>query len=310
MSHWSQPLRVETPQHSVLITVRTINSRLWFINNKALEHYILGYLAKYQQKYNVIVYALSIQGNHIHIIARFPKANMASFMRDLNARIAAGVAFHVREFLGGPLFERRYSSQILPLDQDTENYFFYSALQAVNDGISERISDYPGYNSIYDAARNRVRTYKVIRYGEYHTRRRNDPTLSPEDFTDKYLLRFSRLPGFEDMTQGVYEKEILKRLESRRLEKVSEWRKKGHRFLSKQELRKVISGSFPKKTKKGNIRPIVLSSCRETKKKILDWYFGIVRSYREASKRFREGAMLVKFPPMTYLPQPGICPIL
>ena len=68
---FSQPLRIEDPSVSSFITSRTINSKLWFVNNKRFENRVLGYVAKSVEKYSVILHALVFQGNHIHILASF-----------------------------------------------------------------------------------------------------------------------------------------------------------------------------------------------------------------------------------------------
>ena len=47
-SFWSQPIRVECTDKVQLITCRTINSALWFVNNKKLEQMLLAYLAENQ----------------------------------------------------------------------------------------------------------------------------------------------------------------------------------------------------------------------------------------------------------------------
>ena len=62
---WSQLLRVEDSEHVRLSSSRTINSVLWFVNNKALENHILAYLAKYVQKHSVELYAFVIVGNYV-----------------------------------------------------------------------------------------------------------------------------------------------------------------------------------------------------------------------------------------------------
>src|SRR5690606_25655970 len=103
-SFWSQPVRVECKDKVQLITCRTINSALWFVNNKKLQYVILAYLAKYAQKYGVLLYAFTIVGNHYHIVAKFPEGNRSAFFRDFNARIAQLVNYFVPNFIGGPLF--------------------------------------------------------------------------------------------------------------------------------------------------------------------------------------------------------------
>ena len=117
---WSQPTRVESPDMVQLITFRTINSALWFVNNKGLEERILAYLAKYLNKYGVLLYGSCMVGSHIHLLARFPLSNRAAFCRDFGARMAESVRILVENFPGGPLFARRYTPQFLPLDEEVK----------------------------------------------------------------------------------------------------------------------------------------------------------------------------------------------
>jgi len=164
-SFWSQPIRVECTDKAQLITCRTINSALWFVNNRKLEYMLLAYLAKYAEKYGVLLYAFTVVGNHYHMVARFPHGQRSQFFRDFNARVAESVRHCVPNYLGGPLFERRFTPQVLALDTDVENYFYYCALQAVSSGLCKKTSDYSDYNSFQDAANDRVRVFKLFSYG-------------------------------------------------------------------------------------------------------------------------------------------------
>ena len=205
-SFWSQPLRIESIEYPQLITSRTINSKLWFVNNKALEYRVNGYLAKYQAKYSVQLYAHAIVGNHYHLVARFPKGNRSQFFRDFNARFAEAVRYYVPEFEGGPLFENRFTPQVLPLEADLEKYFFYCALQPVSSGLTERISDYSDYNSFSDAASQAPRKYKVFNYGDYNAAKRTNPHVKREQFMEEHTLFFDKLPHLEHLSQAEYQK--------------------------------------------------------------------------------------------------------
>ena len=70
--------RIETTDSANLNTSKTRNAELWFINNHDLEEAILGYAAKFSKRYSVDLYALGIEGNHVHHLAEFPKLNRAS----------------------------------------------------------------------------------------------------------------------------------------------------------------------------------------------------------------------------------------
>ena len=69
----SEQLKINIPEEVCLTTIRTQNSRLWFVNNKKLEEEVLSYLAKYQNIYGVVLYAFILIGNHYHMVAKFPK---------------------------------------------------------------------------------------------------------------------------------------------------------------------------------------------------------------------------------------------
>jgi len=136
--------RIETKEYASFTTTRARNSELWFVNNKPLESKILAYLEKYATVYGVTLYAFSIEGNHIQIEADFPNENRAGFKRDLNSMIAKLVPLYCPKYLGGRFWERRYSCEIIPHHKDDlEDKFLYIALQTVQDGLVEKISDYP-----------------------------------------------------------------------------------------------------------------------------------------------------------------------
>jgi len=100
---------------------------------------------------------------------------------------------------------------------------------------------------------------------------------------------------------------MYEKLEARRKEIVASFKAKGHKFMTKGELKKVSTGSSPHKTKKSkrnSKRPLVLTRCSEHKKKFLQWYFGIYNAYKDAVTQYLGGDPLVHFPPGTYKP-PG-----
>jgi len=221
----SQPLRIEDIDVASFGTSRAIRSRLWFINNKALEQHILGYLAKYKEKYRVKAFAFAFFGSHYHLLSQFTQRNRASFYRDFNARIAEAVRRFVPNYIGGPLFERRYSEQAIPCAEDVVNKFFYCALQAVNSGLVKNISDYPGYNSFTDSVYERARKYKVVDWGKYNAARRYNPEVSIEDYTEEYELTFERLPNYQKLSPKEYRKKMMAELKERQKKALRDFKK-------------------------------------------------------------------------------------
>ena len=166
----SQDLSIEHPEYVFFSTTRTMNSRLWFINSPKLQERICAYLAKYQEIYEVIIYAFIIMGNHYHLLARFPKCNKRAFFKDFNSIIALLTDSYVEEFEGGKLWGRRVRSQVVGDASDVMDRFFYTVLNPVGAGICNKISDYTGYNCFHDAAHGINREYEIIDFKDYNNR--------------------------------------------------------------------------------------------------------------------------------------------
>lgn len=295
--------RIECQDVASFQTTRARNSELWFVNNQALEEAVLGYAARYSTRYEVKVYALAIEGNHIQKVSLFPKANRARFMRDFNSAVARSVARYEPKFPGGSLWARRYSAEYLPGDADIEDRFFYTVLQPVNDGLVDDIAQYPGYNCFEDAVTGRARKCKVVRWKEYNDARRWDPTVSIEEFTEICTLKYERLPGYEKLSQKEYETVMRAKLKERTAEVIK--RRGGKPFLGVRGLLNIKPGARPIRTKRSgrrDHRPRVLSKDPDRRSVAEAWYFSTYFEYRECSRRYREGDLSVVFPTGTYKP--------
>ncbi|MCC6933357.1 MAG: transposase [Deltaproteobacteria bacterium] len=306
MAKQSQPLRIEDTSVASFCTSRCINSAMWFINNKALEGRVLGYLAKYQQHYGVKIYGATIMANHAHIIAAFPNANRSAFMRDLNARTAEGVRYHVSEFDGGPVFEKRYSCQAVVESEDIEDRVLYTALQPVNHGLCPRISQYPGYNSFYDAISGHVKEYPVVDWAGYNKRRRYKKEVDIEEYTTYYSLVFSRIPEYDNIEQEEYKKLMLAKLEARRTEIINKKLEQGFIYPTDLSfLTNTIPGTKPRKTKKsGRYSKLPRIFCKNLGKFIVKSmeYEHLYYLYKGASRAYLGGNEYVQFPTCTYKP--------
>ena len=297
--------RFESSKTGSFVTTRSRNSELWFVNNQRLQEAILGYAARYITRYGVKLYAFAIEGNHIQFPAVFPNANRADFMRDLNSTIARAVPHYVSEYPGGPFWGRRYSTEVLPAAEDIEEWFFYTVLQPVQDGLVEKISDYPGYNCFHDAIWGITRTCKVINWGAYNSAKRYRKVVNLADFTEEVTLQYERLPGYEHLSQKEYAKLMERKLEERRCKIVEARRAEGKGFAGREACLRTVPGSVPRETKTStrySHRPRVLCVCLERWKQAMGEYFERYYAYREASRRYRAGELTVKFPPGTYKP--------
>ena len=296
--------RIESTKVSTFQTTRTRNSELWFINNKPLEQAILGYAAKYSNRYGVKLYGLAIEGNHIQSPARFPRANRAHFMRDFNSSVARAVPRYQTHYPGGRLWHRRYSAEYLPGSEDIEEQFFYTVLQAVQDGLCDDPRAHYAYNCFEDAISGTGRMFKVVRWKEYNDALRWNKNVSISDFTELQELRYERLPGYRSLSRAEY-KEVMREKLRKRTKLILLARGAGRRAPSPEVLRKIKPGSLPHKTKTSTIRshrPRVLSKDNERRALGKKWYFSIYFQYKEASRQYRAGKLGVRFPRGTYRP--------
>jgi REP element-mobilizing transposase RayT len=302
----AQDLSIEDPEHAYFITTRTQGSRLWFVNNRRLEWYILAYLAKYQEYYEVIIYGFVMMGNHYHLAAHFPRGNKTDFLRSFNSIIARLTKSLTAEYDGSKVWARRARCQLLPNPEDIKNWVLYAEANPVSSGLVRTVSDYPSYNSHYDAAVGRVRPFKLVNRSDYTNRSRYNSKLTIEDCTKTYHLKYTRLPGHEGLTSSQYRSLMQSELARRTHTIIQERAQAGKvSYLSRKELLKVVPGSRPLSTKtstRDSKRPLVLSLCPVTRAFFVDRYFRILEAFREASLKYRAGNLLTHFPPGTYRP--------
>lgn len=94
-------------------------------------------------------------------------------------------------------------------------YGRHHVVQPVNDGLVDDIKDYPGYNCFEDAVTGRSRKYKVVNWKQYNDARRWKPLVSIDDFTELCTLTYTRLPGYEHLSQKAYATLMRKKLAAR-----------------------------------------------------------------------------------------------
>ncbi len=298
-------LSVEYPHEICLITTRTIASRLWFINNPLLEQRILAHLGKYQAKYNVEIFGFILMGNHYHLLARFPDSNRFKFTKAFNSIIAKLTKRHAEEFIDGKLWARRARSQIVPNFDDVERVFTYLVLNPVSSGLVPRIGDFAGYRCFEDTVNGNSEIYKLVNWSAYQNKKRHNEKLKPSDFEEEYSIQYTRLPGYENYSRNDYRKAFQLKFSLRQSDIANERRSLNLGFAGKDILKKLRPGMLPRTTKTSERytpRPLVLTSCRETKELLLNLYFRTLLAFRIASRKFMDGQLDVAFPPGTHRP--------
>jgi REP element-mobilizing transposase RayT len=298
----AEQLKISVPEETSLITTRTINSKLWFVSATRFQQEILGYLAKYQTLYSVTIYHFILMGNHYHLVAKFPKDNRHKFMQAFNKIFSNAARRHIPGYKGGPIWARRYRPQALPRKEDIFNWFFYSALNPISTGLVSKLSEYNLYNGFADAISGKPRKCKLVNWVKYQNEKRSNKELTVDDCTQYFELKYSRLPGFEDVNKIYYQAIMDMEYQCRRKKLLEKYRAIGNGPIYRKATK---TGSYPKKTKvsrRYDYRPLVLSLCKLTKSNYLSWYFCECEKHRLASKKYLAGDEAVEFPPGTFKP--------
>ena len=298
----SDQLKITVKEEVSFNTIRTLYSILWFINNKAFEEEVLGYLAKYQEEYKFELNHFILMGNHYHMIAKFPLGNRHSFMQSFNKVFNNIAKRHIEDFPGGPLWSKRYSSQSLVRKEDRLHWFFYSALNPISSGLVDNIKDFNSYNGFFDAMNLRTREFKLVDWCKYHNNKRHNKNLKPSDCTKTYELKYSKLEGYENLSDAEYKDFIYKEYKQRSALLVEDMKAKGVKFMGKKKLEKLEPGSTPLESKKSETCPLILTLCKETRAKFMEWYRDISEKFKIASQRYLKGEYGVEFPMGTFKP--------
>lgn len=291
-------LRIEDANRISLVTTRTINSVLWFVNNGELLEQILGIVAKFQAKYRVEIYAIEIMGNHYHIVCRFPYCNRARFFQQVNSQIAMHLGYYVPEF-SGKLWAKRYSEQELPNEEDVEHYVEYTLLNPVYTGLAKSMDEYPGCNLIDDVI-NGKRECKYFNWGKFNQDKKKNKLLDKEHYIESHTLIFTRLPKYNDVDIDTYRE----RFKGKLLARIDDLTKDPSKTFATPEILKSIKpGSLPHFTKKDSTKvPIVLTFCSETKARCVATYNRLLTLYKQISKLYLKGNFNIAFPTGTYRP--------
>jgi hypothetical protein len=303
--------RFERADMACLNTIGTRNSELWFVNNKPLHLECMGHVAKCAKRYGVEVYAIAFEGTHVHDVSLYPNMNRADFKRDTNSAFVRAVKRNVPAYPGGSLWHRRYSSEFVPTHLDIKERFFYTFLQPMQDGICERISEFLGYHGFNDAIWGRELMFKTVDWTAFNKDRKRDPTVHIKDYTEIISFKFTRLPGYEHLSQEEYAHLMKEEFEVRRQAIVAERKAEGKGFLGIEGQRAIRAGQRaknPKRSTRDHRRPRVLSIDPRAWKETMTWYFQIYFRYKEASRRYRAGDITVEFPQGTYKPYIAVRP--
>ena len=160
-----RPRRNTNPEYIRLVTIRTQNAKLYMVPSKELNQIVGGVLAKYQQKYRIIIYGFIFLSNHYHLLLKAPKENLWRFEQAVNREIAKRVNRYLKR--EGHFWARRYDEQIVVEKADVLTALLYIVCNAVKHKLINNPLKWPGLSCIKQLLSGKDETYYFTDYTAY-----------------------------------------------------------------------------------------------------------------------------------------------
>ena len=192
--------RDKNPEAFRLITNRTCEGRLWISPTSNVKKTIGGIISRYQEIFDIELFAYSILGNHLHLIARAPQSNIDEFCENVNREIAKRMNW--RNKREGKFWQKRYSDLPILSEDDLLEAFLYVTTNPTKHGLVANSQDWPGLISYDHCLTEKDRRFSFNHY-------------SGERRVTKHALKLSVLPAFKKLSKEAQREKIKKRLEER-----------------------------------------------------------------------------------------------
>jgi len=301
-SRWSYP------QTSVLVEVssRTVNAWALLRPSAELSDVTVGVLGRSLEISPVEVVAVSFMSNHWHgLLVVEDQQRLSRFMQHFQGNLAREVG----RIVGwkGPLWSRRYDGIVVSDEPKVQwKRLRYVLENSVKEGLCESPLEWPGVH----AARALVdgvplEGHWFDRTREWMADRRHEK-FEPHDFATKYLVGFSPLPAFRDLTPEAYREKVtalVREIEDKGAQNHGDRPVLGVEKILSQDRFKAPSKAFSKAPKKSP-RPRFHAKSPEARAALWSEFNEFMADYGVAAKALLSGQLdaVSWFPEGSYLP--------
>jgi REP element-mobilizing transposase RayT len=141
-----RPIRHVDPETYYMLTNRCLLGMFLLTPDEECRRIIKGCLARAADQHDVDLVCFCFLANHFHLIARFPRCNMAEFMEQFQGQLASRLNKHRDR--SGTVFPLRYDDQALLDDQVLEDKIGYVLNNPLKDRQVRAADRWPGVTSI------------------------------------------------------------------------------------------------------------------------------------------------------------------
>lgn len=281
------------PGSTVLITRRTLRRHHLFVPGPLIQALFLYVLGFYAARFGMLVHAFELMSTHYHIVLTDPQGRLPDFLRDFNRIMALGV----KVLLGweGSVWDSRKTSVVrLVTPQAIIEKIAYTMANAVAAGLVERSEEWPGAKTTLEELG--TATLEADR---------------PRVFFDQENAQWTAnatiqltVPPSLGMTVAEYQEIVAQELRILEEEAHLKMEEAGRTFLGARRCKLVNpyqrrSRSF-ETSRALNPTFAVGRGNHEMRRGAMEQLRAFLEAYRDAFRRWREGARHVVFPAGTW----------
>lgn len=296
-----RPLRRHEPGTCYLVTTRCHQARFFLRPESALNQAVLEWLARAQRQYpDVHIYAICVMSNHLHILARDTRGELAGWTSYFLGNLARAVN-GIRDQRRGVVFERRYSDEPVLDDAALLDRLVYVVTNPTKANLCEESRQWPGI--VLWAKTEEPEEHEVswidresYRNALDRAEKRGEAPPDPAGFRVSGTLVIHSLAGCR----------VDEAIEARERELAAERKCSGRVAMTRNEVLAQDWHAAPQHPSHSP-RPACHTSERSLRQAFVEGFREFVEAFRQASARWREGVRNVVFPLWSY--PPG-CPLV
>lgn len=162
--------RLEERKRFYIISNRIHRGEFLFRPDAECRRIIKGCLAREVERKNVRLAAYIFPSNHFHLVAGFPDANRAAFMRDFQGELSR----RITDYRGcdGEVFPKRYHARTLLGAESLLDKLSYTVNNAVRHGLVTHPQAWPGVGSFNQIRDGEPLVGRWLDYNEWHNLKR------------------------------------------------------------------------------------------------------------------------------------------
>jgi REP element-mobilizing transposase RayT len=292
---------IPDPHSLVSITCRTVQGRFLFKPGPDFNDRFLGILGRAQRRHKLILNAVSVLSNHLHILAVPESARqLADFMRDFKSKLAR----EVNRLTGwsGSVFERRYEMTVVTSEDRAQiERLSYVLAQSVKEGLVEEVREWPGVHSaaaLIDGTP--LEGHWFDRTREFAARNQRQE-ITKLQFAEEESVILSPIPCWAHLPPDVYRARIAGIVESIESDAARSRSLEGTSVLGVE----AILAKDPQHRPASlacSPAPLVHAATKAARKAFYDAYAWFVAAFRQAAEKLRQGDRNAVFPAGSFPP--------